>query len=108
MIGTILLKNFPSLFLSEKSLHHSLLSQAAAAQRGSAPSLGHMNWLASGAGASGLHWALPGARIPAPQSDPHHTPTPNLSFQIPDFIKHAAQQQLVAHQAAQLKVSFLP
>ena len=71
-----------------KSLHHNLLSQAAAAvQQTQQSSLPHRQF----------PWFPQGHQTP---------PSTNPTFQIPDFIKHAAQQQLV-QQAAQIKVLFL-
>ena len=59
-------------------------------------------WLGNTAGLSGtgLPWFAQHAHRE------HAQPQPTLPFQIPDFIKHAAQQHLAAQQVAQLKVSY--
>ena len=89
-----------------QSLHHSLLQagqQSALASgtpnRGLAA--GVPGWLGNTAGlsGSGLPWFAQHAHRE------HTQPQPALPFQIPDFIKHAAQQHLAAQQVAQLKVS---
>ena len=53
----------------------------------------------AGLSGSGLPWFAQHAHRDQPQ--------PALPFQIPDFIKHAAQQHLAAQQVAQLKVNQL-
>lgn len=90
------------------SLHHSLLQagqQSALASAGVTAGTpnrglgaGVPGWLGNaGLNGSGLPWFAQHAHRDQPQ--------PALPFQIPDFIKHAAQQHLAAQQVAQLKVS---
>lgn len=89
--------------MNDFSLHHSLLQagqQSALASGTTNRALGAAGvpgWLGNtGLNASGLPWFAQHAHREQPQ--------PALPFQIPDFIKHAAQQHLAAQQVAQLKL----
>ena len=86
-----------------QSVHQNLLNQTAAAAAAAA-AVNQSGMSTSRAGMTPMNW-LGGSSLPWFHQGHSQSRDTQIPFQIPDFIKHAAQQHLAAQQVAQLKVN---